>query len=96
MDILDELTEESKAKAKLVWKVLAVAVHEEHQVEGVLCKFHLRKAVHECAWMRRFVHNSHRSRGKTRIEGPLTTQETNQLRLHWERQAQKSGEVEKD
>ena len=96
VDILDEPTEESKAEAKLVWKLLAVAVHEEHQVEGVLCKFRLRKAVHVCAWMRRFVHNSHRSRGKTCIEGLLMTQETNQLRLHWERQAQKSGEVEKD
>lgn len=30
------------------------------------------------------------------IKEPLTTKETNQLRLHWERQAQKSGEVEKD
>ena len=28
--------------------------------------------------------------------GPLATEETSQLRLHWERQAQKSGEVEKD
>ena len=46
--------------------------------------------------MRRFAHNALRSRGKRRIEGPLTTQETNQVRLHWERQAHKSGEVEKD
>lgn len=30
------------------------------------------------------------------IKEPLTTKETNQLRLHWETQAQKSGEVEKD
>ena len=95
-DILDEPTEESKAQAKLFRKVLAVAVHEEDDVEGVLRKFHLRKAVRVCAWMRRFAHNALRSRGKTRIEGPLTTQETKQLRLHWERQAQKSGEVEKD
>ena len=95
-DILDELTEESKAEAKLVQKVLAVAVHEEDEVEGILRKFHLQKAVRVCAWMRRFTHNAFRSRGKTHIEGPLTTQETNQLRLHWERQAQKSGEVEKD
>ena len=95
-DILDKPTEESQAEAKLVRKVLAVAVDEEDEVEGILRKFHLRKAVRVCAWMRRFAHNALRSRGKTRIEGPLTTQETNQVRLHWERQAQKSGEVEKD
>jgi len=95
-NILDELTEESQAEAKLVRKVLAVAVDQEDEVEGVLRKFHLRKAVRVCAWMRTFTHNTLRSRGKMRIEGPLTTQETNQVRLHWERQAQKSGEVEKD
>ena len=95
-DILDEATEESQAEAKLVRKVLAVAVDEEDEVEGVLRKFHLQKAVRVCAWIRRFVHNALRSRGKTRIEGPLTTQETSQQRLHWEKQAQKSGEVEKD
>ena len=73
-----------------------LAVDEEDEVEGVLRKFHLRKAVRVCAWMGRFAHNALRSRGKTCIEGALTTQETNQVRLHWEKQAQKSGEVEKD
>ena len=76
---LDEPTEESQTEAKLVRKVLAVALDEEDEVEGVLRKFHLRKPVRVCAWMRRFAHNALRSRGKTRIEGPLTTQETNQL-----------------
>ena len=49
-DILDEPTEESKAEAKLVWKVLAVAVHEEDQVECVLCKFHFVES-HTCVCM---------------------------------------------
>ena len=96
MDILYEPTEESQAEAKVVRKVLAVAVDEEDGVENVLPRFYLRKAVRVCAWMRRFGHNALRSRGRTRIKGPLTTRETNQPRLHWERQAQKSGEVEKD
>ena len=74
----------------------AVAVDVEDEAEGVLRKFNLRKAVGVSAWMRRFAHNALRSRGKTRIEGPLTTQETNQVLLHWERQAQKIGEVKKD
>ena len=93
---MDILTEESQAEAKLVRKVPAVTVDEEYKNKGVLRKFHLWKAVRVCAWMRRFAHNALRSRGKPRIEGPLTTQETNQVRLHWDRQAQKSGEVEKD
>ena len=50
-DILDEATEESKAEAKLVRKVLAVSVHEEDEVEGVLRKFYSQKAVRVCAWM---------------------------------------------
>ena len=95
-DILDKPTEQSQAEAKLVRQVLAVAVDKEDEIENVLRKFNLQKAVRVCAWMRRFAHNALHSRGKTRIEGPLTTPETNQLRLHWERQAQKSGEVEKD
>ena len=36
-----------------------------------------------------------RSRGKTRIKGPLITEATNQQRLFREKQAQKSSEVEK-
>ena len=95
-DILEKPTEQTQAEAKLVRKVLAVAVDEEDEIENVLRKFNLQKAVRVRAWMRRLAHSAVRSRGRTRIEGPLTTQETNQLRLHWERQAQKSGEVEKD
>ena len=64
--------------------MLAVAVDEEDEVEGILRKFHLQKAVRVCVWMLRFAHNALCSRGRTRIEGPLTTQETNQVRLHWE------------
>ena len=94
-DILDEPTEESQAETNLFRKMLAVAVDKEAEVENVWRSFHLGKAVRVCAWMRRFVHNALRSRSRTYIEGPLTTQEKNQLRLHWERQAQKSGEVEK-
>ena len=45
MDILDEPTKESQAEGKLVWKVLAVAIDEEDEVEYVLHKFQLRKAV---------------------------------------------------
>ena len=57
-DILDEPTKESQAEAKLVRKVLAVAVDEEDEMEGVLLKFQLRKAVRVCACMQRFAQNA--------------------------------------
>ena len=46
--------------------------------------------------MRRFAHNSLRSRGTPRIKGPLTTEETNRQRLFWEKQAQRSCDIERD
>ena len=50
-DIPDQPTEESQVEAKVVQKVLSVVVHEEDEIENVLCKFHLQKAVSVCAWM---------------------------------------------
>ena len=57
-DVVNEVTEESQAEAKLVRKVLAVAIDEENEIDNVLRKFQLQRAVRVCAWMRRFVHNS--------------------------------------
>ncbi|PFX13976.1 hypothetical protein AWC38_SpisGene21906 [Stylophora pistillata] len=62
-DIPDQPTEESQAEAKLVRKVLSVADHEEDEIENVLRKFYLQKAVRVCAWMRRFAHNTLHYRG---------------------------------
>ena len=73
-------------------KVLGVAVNEENEVEEVLHKFQLQKAVRICAWMWRFAHNSLHSQGTPRVLGPLTTEETNSQQLFWEKQAQKSCE----
>ena len=77
-------------------KVLGVAVDEKNEVEEVLHKFQLQKAVCICAWMRRFAHNSLRSRGTSRVLGPLTTEETNSQLLFMEKQAQKSRDIERD
>ena len=95
-DVLNQSTEESQVEAKLVQKVLAVAVDDKNEIEEVLQMFQLQKAIRVCAWMRRFVHNSLRSRGTSRIVGPLTTEETDRQRLFWERQAQKSCDIERD
>lgn len=52
------MTNESQVEAKLVKKVLAVAVDDKNEIEGVLDKFQLRKAKRVCVWMRRFANNS--------------------------------------
>lgn len=75
-DVLNKPSEERQTEAKLVQKVMGVAVNEENEVEEVLHKFQLQKAVRVCAWMRRFARNSLRSRGTPRVLGPLTTEET--------------------
>ena len=95
-DVLNEPSEESQTEAKLVQKVLGVAANEKNEIEEVLHKFQLQKAVRICAWMRRFAHNSLRSRGTPRVLGPLTTEETNSQRLFWEKQAQKKCDIERD
>ena len=53
--------------------MLAEAADEENVVEGSLGRFHFRKALRVGAPMRSLAYNALRSRGKTRIEGPLTT-----------------------
>ena len=95
-DVLNEQSEESQTEVKLVQKVLGVAVNEKNEIAEVLHRFQLQKAVRICAWMRRFAHNSLRSRGTPRIKGPLTTEETNRQRLFWEKQAQRSCDIERD
>ena len=95
-DVLNEPSEESQTEAKLVQKVLRVAVNEKNEIEEVLHKFQLQKAVRICAWMRRFAHKSLRTRGAPRAQGLLTTEETNSQRLFWEKQAQRSCDIERD
>ena len=95
-DVLNKPSEERQTEAKLVQKVMGVAVNEENEVEEVLHKFQLQKAVRVFAWMRRFARNSLRSRGTPRVLGPLTTEETTSQLLFLEKQAQKSPESERD
>ena len=95
-DVLNEPSEESQTETKLVQKVLGVAVNEKNEIEDVLHKFQLQKAVRICAWMRRFANNSLHSRGTPRVLGPLTTEKANSQRLFWEKQVQKSCNIERD
>lgn len=89
-DIVTEPSSESKAKAKTVREVFAVAVKEMNEIDVWLQKFPLQKPVQVCAWNHRFAHNSLHTRGTQNIMGPLTTAETNRQRLFWAKQAQES------
>ena len=95
-DVLNEPSEESQTEAKLVQKVMGVAVTEENEVEEVLHKFQSQIAIRICPWMRRFARNSLRNRGTPRVLGPLTTEETTSQLLFLVKQAQKSSEIERD
>lgn len=95
-DIVTEPSTESNVEAKAIKQVFAVAVDEESEIDKVLQKFPLQKAVRVCAWIRRFSHNSLRSRGTKRIEGPLTTDETERQRLFWTKQAQENCDLDAD
>ena len=95
-DVLNEPSEESQTEAKLVQKVMGVAVTEKNEVEEVLHKFQSQKAVHICAWMGRFAHNSLCNRGTPHVLGPLTTEEKTSQLLFLVIHAPKSPEIEPD
>ena len=77
-------------------KVLGVAVNQENEVEEVLHKFQLQKAVLICAWIQRFAHNSLHTRGTPCILESLTAEETNSQRVFWEKHTLKSCDIERD
>lgn len=47
-DVLHKPSEESQSEAKLIRKVLTVAVDDENEVESALRKLQLQKAVRVC------------------------------------------------
>ena len=96
-DLVTGPTTESNAEAKVVKQVFAVAVNEQNEIDKVLHKFPLQKAIRVCSWIRRFAHNSLAgSRGTERIEGLLTTDETERQRQFWIKQAQENCDLEQD
>ena len=95
-DIVTEPSTESKAEAKPFREVVSIAVREVNEIDHVLEKFTLHKALRICSWIRRFAHNSlHRNRRTECIKGPLTTVETKK-QLFWIKQAQQNCDIESD
>ena len=87
-------SEASTAELKATKELFKVAVDEADRLFEVLDKFELRKALNICAWITRFMHNSHHSDQKLR--GPLTTEELQKQHLFWVKRAQQSCELEDD
>lgn len=54
-DVLNQPSKETQAEAKLVQKVFAAAIDDASEIEEILQKFQLQKAIRICACMRRFA-----------------------------------------
>ncbi|XP_048580704.1 uncharacterized protein LOC116619237 isoform X2 [Nematostella vectensis] len=95
--IVLEQSVESKAEAKLVRQVLSLAVAERNEIDELLEKYPLHKAVRICCWMRRFAYNCQsRKKGVKKRTGPLLTEETEIQRCFWIKQAQNSCDLSDD
>ena len=65
-------SKESLAEAKVIKEILAVAVEpEQDELDNLIEKWDLWKAVRITAWIARFTKNC---RTKEKITGPLTTE----------------------
>ena len=87
---------ESRAETKPAKEIVNVAVVQRNERDEVLAKFGLQKAVRVCSWIYRFENNALRSPGADRVEGPLTTTETNRQRTLFIKQAQRNDGCDED
>ena len=87
---------ESRAETKPAKELVNVAVVQRNERDEVLVKFGLQKAVQVCSWIYRLENNALRSRGADRVEGPLTTTETNRQRTLFIKQAQRNDGCDED
>ena len=77
LNILAQPSIESRAETKPAKEIVNVVVVQQNERDEILAKFGLQKAVQVCSWIYRFENNTLRSLGADRVEGPLTTTETN-------------------
>lgn len=80
-DIVTTPTKESQTEAKIIREVLGVTMKTNDDLDLVMRKHDLWKAIQICSWVARFARNC-RAKCQQRITGPITTEETaNQLRF---------------
>ena len=90
-NIITCATKETKAEAKIVKEVLAVALQVEDELDQLMGKWDLWKAIRISAWVSRFTHNTRNNRAN-KISGPLTTEETRKQILFWVKRVQSRSE----
>ena len=73
-DIKTALSEESEEEARQVKEVLAVAITQSDEIDKILKRYSLWKALRVTAWIRRFTSNCRRPKAE-RLKGPLITEE---------------------
>ena len=88
-DIVTKASEESESEAQLVKEIMQAAVKREpDELDEMLDKLSVWKAMCVMAWIARFIRNC-RAVKKQKIIGPLTTVETNKQLEFWIKRAQK-------
>ena len=95
-NIVAEPSIKSRAETKPAKELVNVAVVQQNERDEVLVKFGLQQAVRVCSWIYRFENNALRSCGADRVEGPLTTKETNGQRTLFIKQAQRNDGCDED
>ena len=69
-DIVTTPTKESQAEAKIIREVLGVTVKTDDDLDLVMRKYDLWKAIRICSWVARFTRNC-RAKRQQRITGPI-------------------------
>ncbi|XP_068759706.1 uncharacterized protein [Montipora capricornis] len=86
-DIVTTPTKESQTEAKIIRKVLGVTVKMDDNLDLVMRKYDLWKAIRIRSWVVRFARNC-RAKRQQRITGPITTEETGNQLQFWVRRSQ--------
>jgi len=92
--IATKASDESMAEEKAMRDVFAVAIATTDELDTLLGKSTYWKMMRICAWIMRFIHNI-RSRKIGRLKGPLTTEETDKVRLFWVKRVQTRAAADK-
>ncbi|KAK3727323.1 hypothetical protein QZH41_006278 [Actinostola sp. cb2023] len=90
-DIMTNTSPESQAEAKVTREVFGLAHDETDEFNVLLNKFTLWKTLRICAWISRFISNSHKSK-EHRTTGPLLVEEIQRQKQFWMMRAQESVE----
>ena len=85
----DPTNRRKQGRKKVQRELFAFGVEGSDDLDAVLDRFGLRKAMRVCAWISKFTHNSRHPSAK--IEGALTTEEIAAQELFWVKRARRQG-----